>query len=183
MLRIGSAVLAVTLCACGGGGSGNEEKTVPNPVGPGEIINVSLCGSTTEPRSPCGDAQNNIIQLRVGSSGGAQCPCFNFGFLNQNLTDLGASGGVTTYEFSGFRPGSFTVTGQFTTPAVSFEFSHNPSTSTIGIAPASLQSISGPVTTATRPCQIAYAGSNVSRTPIPFSFQFTVAAASSGGSC
>src|SRR5438552_1722823 len=126
MFRIGFVVIAVGCVACGGGG---HEKTVPNPIGPGEIISVSLCGSTMEPRSPCGDRLDNVIQIRVGGFGGIQCPCFNFAFLNQNLTDLGP-GSLVTYEFTDFRPGTFTVTGQFVSTGLTFAFSHNTSTST-----------------------------------------------------
>ena len=180
MVRTGALVTAAAfIAACGG----NDAKVVPSPVAPGEVIAVSLCGSTTEAKSPC-NFPDNSIQIRVGGAGGAQCPCFNFAFLNQNLTDLGPSG-TTTYEFTGFRPGTFTVTGQFTTPGITFAFSHNTSTSTIGVVSSSLQSVSGPASGSNPSCQVGYANaaSNPSRTPVTFSFQFTVAAGTSGGSC
>ena len=183
-LRIGSVLCAAAvLVACRG--AGNSEKTVPNPVAPGEIIMISLCGSTAEPRGPCPNFPDNSIQIRVGGAGGAQCPCFTFAIVNLNLTDLGPAGG-TTYEFTGFRPGTFTVTGQFMTPGLYLTFVHNTSTSTIGIVPSSLQSLSGPAIGANSSCQIGYSvgsSGNPGRTPIPFSFQFTVAAAQNGGSC
>jgi hypothetical protein len=182
--RIGllALALALTLAACKGG---DDAKIVPNPVAPGEIISVSLCGSTTEPTGPCPNFPDNSIQIRVGSASGAlqPCPCFNFSFLNQNLADLGVPQN-TTYEFTGFRPGTFTVNGQFNTSGVIFTFWHNTSTGTIGVVPASLQSLSGPAVAASQSCRVEYnTGSNQNRTSVPFSFQFTVAAGSSGGSC
>jgi hypothetical protein len=123
------------------------------------------------------------IEIRVNPADGSQpCPCFNFSFLNQNLADLGGPSG--NYEFTGFRPGTYTVTGQFDTRGVGFTFVHNTSTSTIGVVPASLQSLSGPVVASSPSCRVEYStGSSQGRTPVTFSFQFTVAAATSGGSC
>lgn len=181
MLRIGSVVvLGIVLVGCSAGGQG---KTVPSPVAPGEIINVTLCGSTTESRSPCPNFPDNSIQILVGSTDSSQqCPCFNFSFLNQNLTDLGAASN-TTYEFTGFRPGTYTVTGQFNTRGLIVRFNHNTSTSTIGVVPASLQSLSGPVAPSDS-CRVEYnTGSSLNRVSTSFSFQFTVAAGTSGGSC
>ena len=179
MLRIGP--VAVALVACRGGDGGG--KTVPNPVGPGEIISVELCGSTSENRGPCPNSPDNSIQIRVNGQSGLQCPCFNFSFLNQNLTDLGVSA-QSTYEFTGFRPGTYTVTGQFTLPGqLHFTFWHNTSTSLIGVVPSSLQSLSGPASASPPACRVEYSTSNPNRTPVAFSFQFTVAAAASGGSC
>jgi hypothetical protein len=173
------ATLALATIGCSGGGSGKE---VPNPLGPGEIINVTLCGSTTEPRNPCTNFPDNSIEIRVNPADGSQqCPCFNFAFLNQNLNDLGAPN--SNYEFTGFRPGTYTVTGQFNTRGVGFTFAHNTSTSAIGIVPSSLQSLSGPAVGG-QSCRVEYnTGSSLNRTPVDFSFQFTVAAATAGGSC
>lgn len=176
------AVLALAAVSCGGGGGGSREKVVPSPLAPGEVITVSLCGSTTQPMSPCANFPDNAIQMRVSGANGLQCPCFNFAFLNQNLTDLGPAT-TTTYEFTGFRPGTYTVTGAFTSPGLNFTFAHNASTSTIGVVPSSLQSLSGPGSSA-QSCLLGYnSGSNLSRTSVAFSFQFTVAATTSGGSC
>ncbi len=180
MLRVSLAAFTLAAIACSGGDS---RPMVPNPIGPGEIINVTLCGSTTEPRNPCSNAADNSIEIRVNPADGSQqCPCFNFSFLNQNLADLGAPSG--NYEFTGFRPGTYTVTGQFDTRGVGFTFVHNTSTSSIGVVPASLQSLSGPVVASSQSCRVEYStGSSQGRTPVTFSFQFTVAAATSGGSC
>lgn len=176
VLAIVVALVTVSACKKGGGG-----KTVPDPLGPGEVINVVLCGSTTEPKNPCQNFPDNSIEIRLGTTDGSQqCPCFSFTFLNQNLTDLGSP--FSNYEFTGFRPGSYTVTGQFNTRSVFFTFAHNTSTSTIGVVPASLQNLTGPGTSSG--CQIAYnTGSSLNRVTTTFSFQFDIAAATSGGSC
>jgi hypothetical protein len=177
-LGFGILVLAVVCGGCSKGGG----KSVPNPLAPGEIINVTLCGSTSEPRNPCSNFPDNSIELRVTPADGSQqCPCFNFAFLNQNLKDEGTTN--RNYEFTGFRPGTYTVTGDFNTRGVAFTFVHNTSTGTIGVVPTSLQSLSGPVTSAGS-CRIEYnTGSSLTRTTMPYSFQFTIAAATSGGSC
>lgn len=190
MRRVILGVLVGAAIACGGGRGG---KTVPNPIAPGEIITVSLCGSTTENRSPCANFPDNSIQIRVGNNSlPATCPCFTFSFLNQTLSDLGAAL-TTTYEFTGFRPGTYTVTGQMQIPAMDFRFSHNSSTSTIGVVPSSLQSLMGPARTTNSSCSVGYFIPNVcnqgvcvpdaSKLPSSFSFQFTVAAVTAGGSC
>jgi len=177
-LGFGLLTLAMVCGACSGG-----SKSVPSPLAPGEIINVVLCGSTAEPKNPCSNFPDNSIELRVNPADGSQqCPCFNFAFLNQSLTDQGTT--TRNYEFTGFRPGTYTVTGDFNTRGAGFTFAHNTSTSTIGVVPSSLQSLSGPVTASTGSCRIDYnTNSSQTRTTVPFSFQFTVAAASSGGSC
>jgi len=112
----------------------------------------------------------------------ATCPCFTFSFLNQNLNDLGAAP-TTTYEFTGFRPGTYQVTGQMMVGNIDFGFWHNTSTSTIGVDPSSLQSLSGPVKSSNQTCNIGYQQPVASQLPASFSFQFTVAAATAGGSC
>ena len=170
------AVIAVSIAGCGGGGS---EKTVPNPLAPGEGITVALCGSTTEPRSPCGENAVNSIQISVFAS--APCPCFSFAFLNQNLRDLGA--GQNVYEFTGFRPGTYQVTGQLIVNSVDFKFFHNSGTSTIGVAPSSLRSLSGPVKSSSQSCSIGYQQPPGNPQPANFSFEFTVAAGTQGGTC
>ena len=168
--------------ACGGGG--DDEKVTPTPLGPGEVAAVTLCGSTTEPRSPCGDQQNNIIQMRVGGNSGVACPCFNFTIANLAINDLGTTGtGGTTYEFGGFRPGNYTVAGQTFTRSINFKFVHNTSTSTIGVVPSSLQITNGTAGTPFDSCSVSYNLAANAALPAPFAFNFTVAAATSGGSC
>jgi hypothetical protein len=116
------------------------------------------------------------------ADGSQQCPCFNFAFLNQNLNDLGTTN--RNYEFTGFRPGTYTVTGDFNTRGLTFAFAHNTSTSTIGVVPSSLQSLTGPAIASSGSCRIEYnTGSSLTRATVPYSFQFTIAAATSGGSC
>jgi hypothetical protein len=171
-------LLTVVAVACAGGGG---EKTVPNPLAPGEVATISLCGSTAEPRAPCADQIDNVIQFRVFGQSGLMCPCYSFAILSQSLTDLGSSSGAT-YDFTGFRPGTYTVTGQVLQGSLRFTFWHNTSTSTIGVVPSSIQSVSGPVNSSNQNCSIGYQP-QPSALPASFSFQFTVAAASSGGSC
>jgi hypothetical protein len=168
-------------CASGCGiGGGKGETPVPNPLAPGEIITVNFCGATTEPRGTCGDSAENVIQVRVAGQG-SSCPCFTWAFLNQSLTDTG-SPAVTTYEFMGFRPGTYQVTGRALTGLVDFTFWHNSSTSKIGVVPSSLQSLSGPAVTPERPCSIKYLPGN-GQLPASFSFQFAIAAVTAGGTC
>ena len=191
--RVGLAVFALTAIACGGGGGGHAEKIVPNPVAPGEIITVSLCGSTNQPMGPCGNSLDNTIQIRIGNNSlPAPCPCFTFTFLNQTLSDLGPAT-TTTYEFTGFRPGTYQVSGQLMTGGIDFGFVHNPSTSTIGVVPASIQSLTGPAKSANLSCSVGYSVPNAcnqgvcspdaSKLPASLSFQFTVAAGTAGGTC
>ena len=172
--------MAVGVIACKGKGGG--EKTVPTPLGPGEVITVSLCGSTTEPRGPCGESLENTIQIRVGTVNSAVCPCYRFAFLNQNLTDLGSPVN-STYEFTGFRPGNYEVTGEMLSPNVDFTFWHNTSTSTIGVVPSSLRSLTGPARSSNQECRIGYDQGFANPQPVRFSFQFTIAAGRDGGSC
>jgi hypothetical protein len=180
--RLKLSVLIVALVV-GAGCSGGGGKSVPSPLGPGETLNVTLCGSTSEPTSPCPNFPDNAIQIRVSPADGSQqCPCFNFAFLNQNLNDLGTP--TRNYEFTGFRPGTYTVTGDFNTRGMALTFWHNTSTSTIGVVPSSLQSLTGPVVASSGSCRIDYnTGSSLTRTTVPYSFQFTIAAATSGGTC
>jgi hypothetical protein len=181
--RVILAIVASMTIACGG--YGGDEKQVPNPLGPGEVANIAVCGSTTEPRSPCGDQQDNIIQLRVGGNTGATCPCFNFTIGSLAVNDLGTTGnnGTTTYDISGFRPGNYTLTGQTMTRSINFKFSHNTSTSTIGVVPSSLQITTGPAATPFDSCSLSYSVQPNAALPAAVAFNFTVAAAASGGSC
>src|SRR5262249_32167500 len=99
----------------------------------------------------------------------------------------------TTYGFAGFRPGTFQVTGQMMIGSIDFSFSHNSSTSTIGVVPSSIQSLSGPLRSGLQSCFVGYAVPSVcnnnvctpdsSKLPASCSFQFPVAAGTSGGSC
>ena len=181
--RVILTILVGTTIGCGGSDGGGE-KQVPNPLAPGEVANIALCGSTTEPRSPCGDQQDNIIQVRVGGNSGLTCPCFNFTIGSLAVNDLGSTGtGGTTYDFSGFRPGNYTVTGQSRTQSINFQFSHNTSTSLIGVVPSSLQITSGTAGTPFDSCSVQYNFPQNTTLPASIGFNFTVAAASSGGSC
>jgi hypothetical protein len=171
------AALATISCAKGEG-----EKEVPNPLAPGEVATLSLCGATNENRAPCADAQDNVIQFRVHTQNDRVCPCFSFTMANLAVSDLGRSGG-TTFDFTGFRPGTYTVTGQAMSGPVDFTFWHNTSTSTIGVVPSSIQHLSGPVRATNESCRIGYATGFNETFPANFSFQFTIAAGSSGGSC
>ncbi|MDO8630573.1 MAG: hypothetical protein Q7R41_08765 [Phycisphaerales bacterium] len=173
------ALLIVGAIACGRGG--DSEKVVPNPLAPGEVANITLCGSTTENRAPCADTTNNVIQFRAVGPGGTSCPCYSFSFANQSLNDLGSPS--ATYDFTGFRPGTYTLTGQVIKGAIDITFWHNTSTSTIGVVPSSIQTLSGPVRASNPECRIGYQPTGNQQLPASFSFQFTVAAASSGGSC
>src|SRR5262245_26627167 len=148
MRRLILGLLTGVSVACAGGGG---EEQVPNPVAPGETVTISLCGSTTEPRAPCADQISNLIQFRVGGQGGLSFPCYSFALLNQSLTDLGSSSGAT-YDFTGFRPGTYAVTGQVIKGSAGFTFWHNTSTSAIGVVPSSIQSLSGPVNSSNQNC-------------------------------
>lgn len=176
--------LAMWIAGCGGGG--REAAPLPNPLAPGEVITVTLCGTSTDINSdPCGPDVPNAIQITAltsAPSGPPVCPCFNFAFLNQSLQDLNAS--TNRYTFTGFRPGTYQVTGLLRSNVVSFRFFHNNSTSTIGVVPSSLRSLTGPVTSSNQSCSVGYQlpfSSNPA--PANFSFEFTVAATTQGGSC
>jgi hypothetical protein len=183
MMRTLIALLMTTAAlGCGGGGGG--EISVPTPLAPGEVASITSCGGTTEPKGTCDINADNIIQVRVNTVTDRSCPCFNWSFLNQSLSDLGSpgSGGTTTYEFMGFRPGTYQVSGQTLNGRVNFTFWHNTSTSKIGVVPSSLQSLSGPSTTPDRACSVTYNPSS-NQLPASFSFQFTIAAVTDGGTC
>jgi hypothetical protein len=172
--------LAMWIAGCGGGG--RESAPLPNPLAPGEVITVTLCGTTTENRAPCGEDVPNAIEITAFTSSPPVCPCFNFAFLNQSLQDLNAS--TNRYTFTGFRPGTYQVTGLLRSNVVSFRFFHNNSTSTIGVVPSSLRSLTGPVTSSNQSCSLGYQLPFSSNPPpANFSFEFTVAASAQGGSC
>ena len=202
-LVLTAMALAAIACGGGSGGSsgggnrgGNTGPTAPDAAA-GPTSSVSLCGSTTQPTEPC-PRTNNALQLFVGNNAlPAPCPCFTFTLLNQTYNDLGAAL-TTTYEYTGFTPGTYEVSGQLLTDAVYFKFVHNATFSAIGVVPGSIQSLTGTVDNASAPasnpgCQLAYSvpklcANNVcsrdpAKFPANFSFKFTVATASAGGSC
>jgi hypothetical protein len=179
MLRLGVVMFALAAVACSGKDGG---PAVPDPsLGPATA--VTMCGSTPQPIDPCNNIPDNAIQIRVGNvSPTLACPCFTFAFLNQSLNDLGPAL-ATTYNFTGFRPGTYQITGQLITTAINFTFWHNSSTSAIGVVPSSIQNLSGPVVSTTGSCGLGYSVVEANRRPASFSFQFTVASVAAGGSC
>jgi hypothetical protein len=151
----------------------------PSPLAPGEVITLSLCGSTTDSsRGPCENTTNEI-QMSVTVSAGSTCPCFSWSLLNLSLTDLGTP--YAGYGIMDLRPGTYQVTAQINNILGIFKFFHNSSTSAIGVVPSSIQSLSGPPATNVN-CQLEYKP-NSSELPANVSFQFTVADGSSGGTC
>ena len=168
MRRVAIAVFMLAAIACSGG---DEGAIVPNPLAPGETLNVTLCGSTTEPRNPCSNFPDNSIEIRVNPADGSQqCPCFNFSFLNQNLTDLGRAIRQLRVH-GGSAPGDLHRHRADSTRAVGRPLhAPNTSTSAIGVVPASLQSLVSPMMTFGRSCRLEYnTGSSQNRTPAAIS--------------
>jgi len=170
------------LVACGGG-HGNTGPTAPD-ASAGPATTITMCGSTTENKGPCGQDPPNAIQFRVNNAETSRgCPCFNFSILNLSLNDIGPAQ-TTTYEFTGFRQGTYQVSGAMMISGIDFTFAHNATTSAIAVVPSSLKSLSGPSKSDSQACTIGYLVPFQDRgTPANFSFQFTIADKASGGSC
>lgn len=178
-----AVLMTVTLVAIACGRGGGSRDTGPTPVDAslGPATSVTLCGSVSTPTDSCPNFPNNMIEMRVSGGNGVSCPCFTFKFLDQDLSDQGTSN--RNYGFTGFRPGTYQVSGQVSTGQLGFTFWHNATTSAIGVVPSSIQSLTGSVGTPFNGCSVQYRGPNPGQPPASFSFQFTVANVVDGGSC